>query len=510
MLSGLREVSHKIRTLVCLVLCCGPIMFIIGIIFVISGATDTRGDLITSYNRVVADWTASYQTEFTNSRFDAVALPLLMTNTPTSSAATLKDSDAEAKVTPYSPYVAVAENVVPRVPNGIYPLTTLDGTGNRALISLNIPPSQTTPTSKAAMNCRVQGDCTGDPSSQDYKTCMAKATCASTCSTLGGSLDASNNCQTVKYLDSVCVRVSHASGNWVAGSAISPNQGCYAENQFKLGTYVTTVPTGVLSKFEVRSAADPLIYLSYRTGGTYYFGLKQSTKLAAGIVLIVAGILVTLCVCGTIVVCLRRLAGLATGAAQGKVQQVPVQTAVVASNAMNMQGGLPYGPGVMQQQQMQQQPFTPGYPQQPQYASAPYPPQQPYPQQQPGPQYPQGQYPQPQAYAPPQQAYAAPLQQQHQQIYVQPAIPPHPQQPLPYNPDHHAGAGPSSQYQPPPQQHAHDTKGHAYQQHDPVAESFAAPPSYSASPSGPHGDQPHHQQQYPPQQMQMPSAYNPF
>ncbi|KAJ3153321.1 hypothetical protein HDU86_005278 [Geranomyces michiganensis] len=536
MLSGLHEISHKIRTFVCLAFCSGPIMFIIGIIFVMSGSTDTRGDLITNYNRVVADWIGKNQAEFTSSGFAVAGMPLPMTNTPTSSAATLNDADAQGEVTPYAPWVAVADNVVPRVPTGPYTLTAVDGSGGSSVISLNIDSSQSTTTTKASMNCRVAGDCTGDSSSQDYKNCMAKATCTSTCSTLGGTLDSSGNCATVRYLDSVCVRVTHASGKWAGGSDISPNLGCYAETQFKLGKYTSKTLSLVLAKFEVRSAQDPMIYLSYRTGGTRYFGLKQSTKLAIGIVLLVLGIFVTLCVCGTVVVCLRRVAGLASVAAHGKVQQAPAPGVIVSSNPVGPLAA-PYGPG-MQQQQLHQQPQPMGYPPQ-QYAPAPYPPQQ-----QPGPQtyqpqpYPQNQYPAPQqqqqqqqqqSYAPQQapQGYVAPLQQQHQQIYAQPHVP-YPQQPLPYNPNHvggssaqygQHGSGSASHYaQPVPLQNV-SGKEQMYQEQQSTMHP-APPPSYSAAASSASEPSGGTQQQYPPQQQQqhaypqqphqMPLPYNPY
>ncbi|KAJ3013231.1 hypothetical protein HKX48_005860 [Thoreauomyces humboldtii] len=427
MLSSLRELSHKIRTAVCCICFAGPVLVIVGIIFLTSAASDSRGHEINQYNAAINAWMGTDSIPFSRSSFVVSGVPLDM-RSPQGNPAL----DGDSSVEQFVPYVAVADSStgqVSRQSSGQYSITVLDASGSPSIMSVNIPGTQTSIVTKQTMNCRLgqAGECPGATTSSSYKNCIARPFCSSTCASLNGQLNtATGSCSVPMYLASVCLRVDRNMGGQYTvdtSSSISPNVGCYYENNgFQPGVYTNGfAPTSMLTKFEIRSDDDPLIALSKITSGSYTFGLTKASKITIGIVLLVLGILITLCVCAGVAFALNRLGHLVAP----QINKPAATIAVVASQQQVapypvFQAGYVPQPGYPQQLQQ-------GYPSQPQPGYAPQlytQPQQYANQPQPQQQHYQQQYQQPY----PQQQSPQPHYQQQQQYQQQPRQPEQPQQ----------------------------------------------------------------------------------
>ncbi|KAJ3040194.1 hypothetical protein HDV00_011290 [Rhizophlyctis rosea] len=428
LLSPFKTLSKKISNFLTFICCLGPVLVIVGIVFLVSASTHSREKKIAQYNDAVQQWTTSIRTPFSQATFGMTyptpAQPMVPQTSPSKGMMTVTDSDT-SQIQDYTPLFFGAGSAVPFSPNGSYVITTVNANGVAGWFKFDVPPEITKTVSQTTMRCRTSYDCNArTQKTTDYNNCIAKPYCSTVCSgTYGGWLDNSETlCSYYSTLRSICLQVADGGAGVgyklaTATSLTNNKLGCDYSNGFEPATYVPSISAGnpsSLSSFVLRQAGDPYITLQAVTSGTGAFGLSTGQKAGMGAGLLIAGIvwMILLCVVLFLIVrCFKRTVETATGKVSNAVVVPVVNTVPMQEYQPN-----PY----VQQQTPQPQPYP--HQQQP-YAQQE---QQSYPQQQqPYAQQQQQPYPQQQ-----QQPYA----QQQQQPYARTNKYAQPYPPTPTNP----------------------------------------------------------------------------
>jgi len=287
---------------VCCLMCIGPILTIIGIVYLASATSDGRTALINQYNGAADYWTSTELAEFSGLAVTTV----LAAGSTTLPAVTSGDNvnDATAKLTPYNRMRYEAS-----VDYGATPPAAF----NFQIGGANVVPAGYTLTCSyqyvhaSQMSCSTQNG----QSNQCYTACANQG---------GVWNNPTLECAFLVGASRVCVKVSKTGTSWAANTTFSSsdNGGCfpcaYAGNG---GTALSTTygfctdyavvqnviyPNAVscnrIIPTSVRNARDPWVLLAKGSSGSMSFGLTTGQKLAMGAAFLAIGGLLTLVVYG--------------------------------------------------------------------------------------------------------------------------------------------------------------------------------------------------------------------
>ncbi|KAI9336842.1 hypothetical protein DFJ73DRAFT_849903 [Zopfochytrium polystomum] len=479
MILGLFEEIRSLGRCLCSTIffcvCVGPISMIVGIIFLVLSTNHERERAIDDYTAVVTDWTSTYASTFLGANFtylpggsSPAALGMVTTGQDYQG---VIDPD-KSGVPKYAQTFYASTAVVSTSPTKSYVVAAVSpaGVASNLTISAATMPEYTSGTStKDKLGCRASGDCNAY-SGNDLTRCLQKPDCGSVCAALMGVM-LGDTCTYPVVLDSICIRVRDSASGYVldVSNPRYSNIGCFYEGRFLPGVYIPLVKSSVYYRFSVsdfqrgkyeipngvivRESHDPLIFLSWQTGGEYDFGLSTQKKLAIGLSALIGGALITVVVI-TAVWCILRFfckkvnAGNPPPSSGPQIMYQQPQTNVYMQSAGPQAAYGPSSMGVFVQ---------PAYTQ-PDYSGASYPLQHPGP-----------------GYAPLQPGYAPQPGFVQQPLYPQSPqgfAPPSPHLPLP----------PQGAYQ---QQEPHYVGYHPATGSSPPSPNGAAPPYSSLDYSGP-------------------------
>eukprot|EP00128_Syssomonas_multiformis_P010645 Colp12_sorted_trinity150504_noHs@20203 len=273
----------------CFIFFIGPILMIVGIVFLISAGQHIREDNVAAYNNLALMWETTNQANVLNSTVTSGVTSFNLR--------TYGDALLDGRPNDFVPYNrSVYYQYLPQ------PLTSI--TINGVQVSLNLPAMKTMVMDKGDMDCCDYNECTYSSKSCRSR-CSGKAYCSDVCNSYRGSYSG-GICRATVYLQSACVSVldwkNVKLGN--VNTGVFNSGGCYYEARvqyasnsppFEIGSYSPN-PPGATMMVEVRDARDPFIFASYATDGTYDFGLTSGQKVAIGIPLIATGAVITLIV----------------------------------------------------------------------------------------------------------------------------------------------------------------------------------------------------------------------
>ncbi|KAJ3048011.1 hypothetical protein HK097_010967 [Rhizophlyctis rosea] len=386
LLSPFKTLGKKISNFLTFICCLGPVLVIVGIVFLASAGTKSRENKIEQYNAAVEAWSTNYRNDLAAASFSLsspVSAPLGEQTYPSSGMQLVKDND-QSQLHDYTPlYYASSTNSIPYSSDGKYFVQTTDRNGVTQSFTLNHPKKLTKTVTQNTMNCRTSSECNIRTQTDDqYRTCTSRPYCSTVCTnTYGGTLTTSTTCSYDSVLRSICVQISNpssGSGYRVAtATALTNNQvGCDYSNGFEPAVYEPESKVGLAASFTtlkgitLRHSADPYITLQAITSGTMAFGLSTGQKTATGVIFLVVGIAWMVFLCFVIFLIVKCLARTVETAA-GKVSDLPtsapmpvVTTVAVQEFQVPIQQYPQYPQQQQQQQYVQQQPQQ--YPQQPQ------------------------------------------------------------------------------------------------------------------------------------------------
>lgn len=408
-------------------------MFIIGLVFLISATTDTRGDMVSDYNAVVDTWTKTARSAFAATSYTMVSAAVAQSSVNVVASNLTKMCggisnkfqavNTPDKVNQWSSDQEKGSDLTKYVPlryecNGLNAGTTeikYECSGCKAVYgSYGIRGSSTYSANCLSPRCTTKTSVVQDSSEcgklgGTYTSCGRRRTSCRRSETPspiqegvvrrndGGSrrrrASDKGRCSYRRYVSQICNRLYSSNG---FGSSSSGVIGCSQS-----ATYFTYSNRYSSSKVlgMLRSSADPYIKALEQTNGSLDFGMTQASKVVAGVVCLVIGILLFIPCCILIYVVTnknKRQGGMSDGSYGGYGGQ---NNAMVAQPMGGPGGpGDPYAPrpnmvppGPIQGQPIQGQPIhgapagdykeQPGYP-----ASGPpvgqaYQPQAPYPAQ---------------------------------------------------------------------------------------------------------------------------------
>ena len=363
-----REVIRCICCLICCIFCGGPICLIIGLVLLLG--KNHYEDYLNEYNTAVTNWENSSTKQAIQS----------------STSAAIGSNIFSVKTTPMSTYLKTEDTKI------------------KAATSVALKSQQNVPLSNtgATVSTRI------DSASRNIAVTVINP---SDDSYFGNQKSSTSFLQRV---DSICQVMTIQSNQISQGWSSSPSEdGCHWSIYKSTFTRYTVVPANRTSGMNglvpvsLMASSDPYIALQRITKGSNSFGLTAAQQRTIGIVLIVIGCCMMVCIYGVIYLVYKKVTSSPENHAAFQ-NAVPIPLGQPVYNQQPPPGSYP-----MQQQQYPVQPAA--YPQQPgAYPQQPgaYP-QQPgaYPQQ-PG-AYPQpGGYPQtqPAGYQPPAGSYPPPAQ----------------------------------------------------------------------------------------------------
>lgn len=306
-----QEWGRELRCCICCALCCGPILTLVGLIFLISAIKDTRGDNIKKFNTGVVAWNSAGR-----AAWDVLGATISMSvqGGANGSRALFVGTNVDpirpptdSKVTTYTPLLfvspanAVPAGYPPQVANGslsssatvqidLYAGSNLLATGAVPLFNLvqtNLGTTSGSTQSTSSTSPSPPRPPPPPPSPPSFR---------------------------VDYASQIC-RVVESATNY------GPGTGCFAAfgSDFAAGVFdrsscgiqVTTSPANVVGctalysvSVTVRSSTDPLIVgfanracgFSPKAGCS--FGLSRAAKITIGIILFGVGVCWTCCVYG--------------------------------------------------------------------------------------------------------------------------------------------------------------------------------------------------------------------
>jgi len=281
------QLERRVCGCMCCLICVGPILVVLGLVFLLSATSDTRGDLINEYNVAVDAWTDTHRANFEKALFrfgNSTNGPLSFMKQDTS-ADTLNDHDKDIHTYNYLKYTAVLSDAITPKPwlansKGSLVFWPADTNSSRSVPFTDNPTlmSDTIYTAK---------DLQCSPSTST--TSSGSTDCNSACNQKGGTWNyATSICTVHSYLSQYCLKVDN---NWNP-SNIYGGLGCTPSTSWSTSTYVHTFNPTIIAftgTVTVRSANDPYIVAEHLTGGSLNFGLTRAQKAEIGIILIITG-----------------------------------------------------------------------------------------------------------------------------------------------------------------------------------------------------------------------------
>eukprot|EP00475_Leptophrys_vorax_P016211 TRINITY_DN2265_c0_g1_i5.p1 TRINITY_DN2265_c0_g1~~TRINITY_DN2265_c0_g1_i5.p1 ORF type:complete len:373 (-),score=67.26 TRINITY_DN2265_c0_g1_i5:68-1186(-) len=270
--------------------CVGPILTIIGIVFLVEAVEDTRSKLVAQYNTAIDNWNNQYRAQFVNAsgfQFASANTTGVFTNTTASDS--LNDSPKSGETfKSYVPYKFSSASTLP-VAAGVYSYNfVIQDQANETLY--NNSGLSTAYKSIVSVSC----------STDEAKKYASSGGCKEVkCTNRGGSYSyTTNECTITKYASGFCFLVEASSNGWTqsggGGCGFSSSNGIMRVDQ---SSPIYVIPG------EVRSSKDPYVVAASLTSGSMNFGLTASQNNAIGTSLLVVGLVfvvaVILCFIGT-------------------------------------------------------------------------------------------------------------------------------------------------------------------------------------------------------------------
>jgi len=289
---GILGVERRICNCICCLLCTGPILIIVGIVFLVGSGTDTRTANISQYNSAVVAWQNSFRQQYVGAAFSLlqssnINLSIAVDTSPD------PFSDSDPSIMKYDAYKF-------RIPNPLWPnplswtvngpsskwnfnfySSNVNGSGS-SFSSTSVPLMTETSYSASSLGCNF------DSSSSNY--------CPTVCHNKGGDWDSGVDlCYVEQQLSSFCTKVSlNGNSAWIpdttyGGIGCNPLNSWYPEN-YQYHSYTSDWAYFDTCYTTIRSAHDPYVAAAYLTDGTYNFGLTTTQKFIIGVSLLSVGI----------------------------------------------------------------------------------------------------------------------------------------------------------------------------------------------------------------------------
>jgi len=301
--------AYHIVCCLCILMCLGPILIIIGIIVLFTAAVDnTRANEISQYNTAVNDWTNTYRAQY-------AATPGFTVTSP-GNTALLQDTNTDTlndDGTDYSTYSALKYDTQ----SFTVPPFTITNYQNQYTYSVTLNITQNDATnntiqySLAAFKATVLRSTDMGCSTTTNNNQNTNNNCIYVCpNTYSGIWDTTLfQCNITYILKSVCLKVSKTGNTWQfdntnggIGCAPAPSTTYpYLGSVWPVETYTAynnRVGSGSVINFNsvplfLRHYKDPYIAAAYITDGSYYFGLTKGQKVATGLIIIIIGAVFT-------------------------------------------------------------------------------------------------------------------------------------------------------------------------------------------------------------------------
>lgn len=427
------HVRHRGRGCVwglCGCLCVGPILAIIGIVFLVKAGTDDRSGSVNAYNAAVNSWTGTGYNNFKSLPNDFSVYVTAPSNFYGLSSPDVPAVESGSGITTYNQrwrYLATANPMPAGMP--VYSSSSTTFLQNPIVVGTN-QSIIATDTGVPAVIVKTSTPCySGDSYYQCSSRCNGQIN-------YSYSYPSSSTCKQWYVLSQMCFVVDTSPASLGSGglpsrldpagpgcvpssSSISSSIPRYNQGMAPYGYTPMSSSPGYFSMASVpitiRGSGDPWVIAGRVTGGSITsFGLTTGQKVGVGIGLLIAGLLLSLLPIVAVYAIVRCCAS------KNTVSQPTTTTVIVQQPASFQQQAIPMaqpypaaGYPAAQPWPTQQGPPAPSaYGQQPQYPAAAYP-ASPY-AQAPAPQYPPSGYPQsgyPQSgYPAPQSGYPAPPQ----------------------------------------------------------------------------------------------------
>lgn len=337
LLEGIGDCIQCIAGTICCLCVSGPILIIIGIVFIISAFDDTRSERIDEFKVAVDAWNGGAVDNFNMATNSDWTYSLSSTCSAALNGVALMKSEAQEDL---------KFEVDERGTFGSYPRVTFyEDSPNTVLPSSNCNfnfaisfqntqvgtvsvPAITRETQRFSDIC-TQSSSSSSSAQNTQRIQEDVRRCANTCRAQGGEPTGStiNNfvCVKTNVPAEVCIRVMMRNGQWAIAQGSLPDRpggatgpGCFINDppgstwdDVRLQSIASVVQIAV--PVRVRHERDPYLYFLDITDGTGDFGLKTSEKLIIGFTLLGIGAIITLLVCGCCCVIVKFARSFASG-----------------------------------------------------------------------------------------------------------------------------------------------------------------------------------------------------
>jgi len=288
---------------ICCLCCTGPLVILLGVIFLLSATNDTRSDLVNQYNAAVSEWNAAARAQFAIAgNFSVLAKTGTATLVPNTTADPINDSgDDLDSYTPlkYSIVAPVLNSVIYTGQDQDQQYLTFEWNNtspNKTFYQFAVPTitlgTQVLGPNQLSQKCNVTG---GNPN------------CAQVCHNEGGQWNSiSQTCTIFQEIVNFCTKLSYDNvSKWLPdnsyggiGCTYGPYGDWYPEGYetYPVPSYNSPVnfpPTPLM----LRSVKDPWVVAQYLTDGSLSFGLSTGQKIGIGMILIIVGACLELPIC---------------------------------------------------------------------------------------------------------------------------------------------------------------------------------------------------------------------
>eukprot|EP00892_Ulva_mutabilis_P004728 jgi/Ulvmu1/2627/UM014_0079.1 len=323
LLEGIGDCIQCIAGTICCLCVSGPILIIVGIVFIVSAFDDTRGERIDEFNVAVDAWNggavdnfnAASANDWTYSLADTCGnASLNEAQLPQSEAAEdlLFEEDERGEFGSY-PRVSYYEDAPdPVTPESGCTFNFQFAYQGTSIGNVSVP-AVTSVTQGFSEICTQSSTSSSNTNQAARRRQEDVQRCANTCRAQGGVPDGTSiqgfRCQKTNVPAEVCVRVTLRNDQWVIAQGALPDRsgatgsGCFLNNppssswdDARLESVASL--SGLRIPVRVRHEKDPYLYFLDISRGTGDFGLKTSEKLIIGFTCLAIGILITLLVCG--------------------------------------------------------------------------------------------------------------------------------------------------------------------------------------------------------------------
>lgn len=343
LLEGIGDCIQCIAGTICCLCVSGPILIIVGIIFITSAFDDDRGERIDEFKVAVDAWNGGAVDNFNAASNNDWTYSLSSTCNAALNNVALPRSESQEDLM-FELDERDTFGAYPRVtfyedaPNTVQPSQNCNFNfaiffQNTRVGNVSVPAITSTVERFDDICIRSSSSSSSNSNSNVQRAQEDFRRCQNTCSAQGGTPRGStiNNfqCEKTNVPAEVCVRVTSRNEQWAIAQGTLPDRpsgatgpGCFL-NDFPATTWddvrlQSVASVGQLAvPVRVRHERDPYLYFLDISDGRGDFGLKTSEKLIIGFTLLALGIVITLLVCG----CCCMIVKFARSFASGKQQK---------------------------------------------------------------------------------------------------------------------------------------------------------------------------------------------